>query len=801
MSDRLTQHLVDAGLLDRDLVNSAVEQQLARGGAIDTALLELALVEERDLLEAMAAVYPQRVASVPDTQEAEDPRASRVFPEPWAIKHLLAPLRLTPDGASLEVLSPAPVDGPTLERLAELLEVRVEPILAPEFRVHERLERLYGHPLPDRFEQLIHPDHRPRRKPTPPRNGPLPVTLSFSDTMSALGRAQSSDEVGSLYLTFARAHLQFAALFHVENGRLRAWQLPEGTGAHAVTTDLKTVSAFRVVLDGGVHYLGPPPSDPAHQAFLKSLRGSIPRTILLVPIRVGKSSPVLFLGDLGDQMIPPRVSADLVLLASHAQDALGKVWNESPPKEAIKTDDLLVQPTRSAAFEQELNALIQAQSDRQSKQSPPKTSSLVTDEILLASIPASLSEEESPEAVAVALDALTEAIRRAPSSANSSTRKVARYGDDDEDTWDDTSEVEGNLVVAEPEHFDKLQASLSGSLPRTLAPLELEISEAEPIPLVAESRKPVAGGGLTDVQALLETATPEQSLNARANPLLDALLAKPDRQAQLDLVQQLCALGPGVVPIAYRRFPGPLLWDPTETSSRPPPFRDAGPLLKVLAQFPAEAHPEMTRLVDSPDPMERTLAILFYRDHYLPQAIPKLIKRLHDEERRICLLAAEALFKYREIPEFQLVTDHLRGRLNANSLAARQHAVFLIGLFRDVSAFEKLIALLDQKDRALKETVARALTEIAKQDFGTSHWRWRRWWAKNRHKNRIEWLLEGLSSRSVELRGSAVHELRTLSGSHMGFDENASRRDRERGRLRWVEWWEGQKSLRTPPAS
>ena len=187
--------------------------------------------------------------------------------------------------------------------------------------------------------------------------------------------------------------------------------------------------------------------------------------------------------------------------------------------------------------------------------------------------------------------------------------------------------------------------------------------------------------------------------------------------------------------------------------------------------------------------MRRFFSVYYYSAVFVPDAIPKLIQRLHDEETRVSLLAARTLFSYREHPEFGRVLDHLHGRLDANSMTARRHATYLIGLFRDVTAIPRLIDVFDRKEKAMYDTAEDALAEITKQRFGSNAKKWRAWWQKNQDKSRIAWLIDGLMAKESALRKSAAEELRAVTGLDMGYDDDAPKRQREESRQRWIEWW------------
>ncbi|MEM7677418.1 MAG: HEAT repeat domain-containing protein, partial [Myxococcota bacterium] len=260
--------------------------------------------------------------------------------------------------------------------------------------------------------------------------------------------------------------------------------------------------------------------------------------------------------------------------------------------------------------------------------------------------------------------------------------------------------------------------------------------------------------------------------------------------------EALAQKGPVVLPLVIARFPGVLSVDPFAPDVQLPAFSKCGVTLSLLERCGRDAHRHVVDRLDAPEPLHRFFAIYFYGAVYVPEAIPKLIQRLHDEEPRICMLAARTLFSYRDHRDFPLVLDHLHNRLKATSLTARRHAAYLIGLFRDVTAVPDLIQIFERKEKNLHDVVADALAEITKQRLGHSPKRWRTWWSKNRHRSRIEWLLDGLASKEPDLRQSASDELKAVTGIDLGFDGFAPRRQREEARLRWQKWWKAQQTRR-----
>ena len=103
---------------------------------------------------------------------------------------------------------------------------------------------------------------------------------------------------------------------------------------------------------------------------------------------------------------------------------------------------------------------------------------------------------------------------------------------------------------------------------------------------------------------------------------------------------------------------------------------------------------------------------------------------------------------------------------------------------RDVSG---LIERLEEGDDV--ETAHAKLVAITKQDFGLKPKRWAAWWKQHEDDERIDWLFEGLSHKTDEIREAAEQELRALTGEYFGYAFDLPRAAREAARARWQSWW------------
>ncbi len=87
------------------------------------------------------------------------------------------------------------------------------------------------------------------------------------------------------------------------------------------------------------------------------------------------------------------------------------------------------------------------------------------------------------------------------------------------------------------------------------------------------------------------------------------------------------------------------------------------------------------------------------------------------------------------------------------------------------------------------EAARAALVAITKQDLGPKSKRWASWWKQHEDDDRIDWLFEGLSHKTAEIRAAAEQELRALTGEYFGYAFDLPRAAREAARARWQAWW------------
>ena len=162
MSDSLGELLVKEGALSPQALERALERQREAGGTLDTALLELGLLGEDEILRllSVAAGVPPAPGGL---SEIADPRARRVFPSKVAERHALAPFAL--DGSELSLAAAWPVNLALLDEISFMLSLHLQPHIGLEWQVRELIQKLYGTPLSQRLARLAERSRAGGRKP------------------------------------------------------------------------------------------------------------------------------------------------------------------------------------------------------------------------------------------------------------------------------------------------------------------------------------------------------------------------------------------------------------------------------------------------------------------------------------------------------------------------------------------------------------------------------------------------------------------------------------------------------------
>lgn len=200
MCARLGEQLVADGRLRPQELEKALETQTLVGGRLGTNLLELGLVEERSILEALGRLRSTRTVSASELR-AVKPEVARLVPPKLAGRYRLVPYAVK--GKTLFVASKDPGDPLQEDEISFLTSYMVRTCIALELRVEIALRRLYRIQVERRYlvlgKRLARggPKRPKRPKPKTPPSPSSPSSPSSRPARPEPGETPTAPQVSS----------------------------------------------------------------------------------------------------------------------------------------------------------------------------------------------------------------------------------------------------------------------------------------------------------------------------------------------------------------------------------------------------------------------------------------------------------------------------------------------------------------------------------------------------------------------------------------------------------------------------
>ncbi|MDQ3262938.1 MAG: FrgA protein, partial [Myxococcota bacterium] len=267
------------------------------------------------------------------------------------------------------------------------------------------------------------------------------------------------------------------------------------------------------------------------------------------------------------------------------------------------------------------------------------------------------------------------------------------------------------------------------------------------------------------------------------NPILRRLTG-PDPTERARAMAELARAPEASSRVLASRFPGPTAWSRLPVMELPE-ADELGPIPGALARLGRPAATALAPLLDSDDSDTRYLALLTAGNLPYPELVDGVLRGLFDLEPDISSAARAAATALRKLPRFDAAMKDLRQELTARDPLRRGLAARALGVLHDREAIDGLVGLTGSEDQLTAQAAAEALREITRQSHGTNSREWLMWWAENRGRRRIEWLVSALRHRELDIRTSAIEELtRTLNDS-LGYAPDGATAEREEATRRW----------------
>jgi len=301
MEPRIGDVLVEMKACTAQELQAALQTQAIFGGRIGTNLLELGLVDERQLGAALSRVHG--IPCVGNDVEPEEDAIAAVSPE---LVERLGIVPLHTDDRHLRVAVMDPGNLACLDDLAFATGKNVEPVVAPEARVWSLMRRFYG--IDKKLRGL---DVEDDLEVSPGREAALATArgsgeggriLSHDDALKLMQRMSDPVVLGALLVRGAASSVGRAVFLKSRGRRAVAW-LGAGRflsgdvrGAQVLITS-GTLFGDAVELRAPV--LAPVHASKATAKFFEALGGPLPMNALIAPIVLRGRAVALLYADLG----------------------------------------------------------------------------------------------------------------------------------------------------------------------------------------------------------------------------------------------------------------------------------------------------------------------------------------------------------------------------------------------------------------------------------------------------------------------------------------------------------------------
>ena len=138
-AERIGALLVSEGLITREQLAQALQEQRSSGGRLGYTIVKLGMVDELTLTRLLARQY--KIPAVDLTKSDIDPALVRLVPAEIAIQHLVLPLKR--EGRVLYVAMADPTNIRVIDDLKFRTRSDIYPVIAGEYTLRTMIERVY----------------------------------------------------------------------------------------------------------------------------------------------------------------------------------------------------------------------------------------------------------------------------------------------------------------------------------------------------------------------------------------------------------------------------------------------------------------------------------------------------------------------------------------------------------------------------------------------------------------------------------------------------------------------------------
>jgi len=809
MTSRLSSLLVRDGLVRVHRMEHVFQRQVIYGGSLDTILLELELVDDHRLQQylSLATGLPPQSNGAPDI-DAEALRS--VCNEDMAKKYQVVPAEQ--DGRALRVLVCDPVEVEALEGLADELDMSVQPMVVPEYQFRMSFSELFGGETDERFSKLAakrstEPVSAAAKQVPSVTIGEAPAQdddVAAAEELEAQAEPQVEDRPPGASDTMIDAiptAIEPEATKPADTSeRVRGTRAPAEQPARRQTAEINTEA-----LQEDANEAAEPAADAPH---VEAPHEDAPAPVEVEAAAEPEAEPKTVSEPETTPAEPAAVPEAVVAEAVAAED--DNPYASITPDQARQLlsatedrDEIFVILLRAMRKRARFTSLFTIKGDHAVGRVALSKPGLDNEEIrqlrIPLNVPSRFKQVVASKAFSVGgLETNDPELRAAlemlgggevPKSALllpvvMRDRLIAIAVGHNRDHGISVGRVTELLPLgtATADAVSRILAkmrSAKGKAAPAADTKKTEVMTVPPVHIDGAVDKTVKTEAVTESSATLPVADEamlklfDRIENGKAKVVKKAIAEALKKQDQ-------------VIEHLQFGFPGKLT-RPREEDAERLQASEHGPILDLVIQIGPKCGPALAEKMRDADREVRYYATLCAAELRPSDVIDELVERLFDGDVSIRALAVEALEGYPPT-ELHNALEFARKALHSEDNPRVKVAADGLTKLADTSAIPDLIDAHSRGGDAA-EVGRRALFQLTGQDLGNSNRKWRSWWEANQSRHRIEWMLDGLSHKNTEVRKHTSETLRSITGEFFGYGHDLPKKERDKTRKLWEEWW------------
>src|SRR5438552_2549895 len=139
-TERIGDLLVREGLITREQLDKALQEQKQNGTRVGYNLVKLGFIQEIELTKMLAKQF--KLPAVDLSRFEVDPKIAKLIPADLALKNLVIPLKR--DGRTLTVAMADPTNLGVVEDLKFITRYDIFPVVAGEYTLRTLIDKIFG---------------------------------------------------------------------------------------------------------------------------------------------------------------------------------------------------------------------------------------------------------------------------------------------------------------------------------------------------------------------------------------------------------------------------------------------------------------------------------------------------------------------------------------------------------------------------------------------------------------------------------------------------------------------------------